>query len=733
MKSTSSALNGFLNYGIPDAGSVASVVSSSAGQKRAIFSHLTTSEGFFTGLALLNSGQLAANIRILVMTPSGDVLGSFTSVLRPGQRLSRLIDQLIPETTDRNGGFIWVKSDLPLHFTSIFGSSSVLANIPPQAAPESYRPDTGLTSVEVTPSLAVAQPNQTTQFEIAGVGETVTWSVNDQIGGSTEAGTISQAGLYQAPATIPDPRVITVTGESAGQTGGASVDILSKESLFSSTNVVQSVAYLGSLEKLYTAELAILSTAEPGTRPALASPAQESANSEIFEFGPGGIKIRLARFKSEAIVKLIPFRAANGKEFLLLASRTNGRIYRLDPENGSNQLVVSNLNEPTALVIDFLTGDLLVAQKDQIIIIPRLELEAGLTAALRIFPPGDRPLTADLFPTDAADGITTDRCTGDVYISKRENGEILRYDRSTGQLETFVSGLRQPTQLLSLYRKGVPCPDSFQFIVIEQENDRTLLFRGVSGARSNWIEVKDGTDIAFLPPGSSFSRGEAILLAEAQGNGSAQQGGGVVNVVEADGIYEPEPDNEPDPQQQADPLEITSESPLADGEDNMAYSTTLSAQGGTRPFSWSLVSGNLPRGLSLDSDSGRISGTPSRSGTSSFTVKVTDSLSDTSSKTFTLKIDEDPDPLRITTGSSLPGGTSADSYSTTLKAAGGKPSYHWSVQSGSLPDGLSLSSSGVLSGTPVGTGTFNFRGRVTDRDGDSETKSFSLNISLGGQ
>ena len=93
VESTSASLNGFISYGLPGTGSVASVTSSAQGQKRAIFSHIATSGGFFTGVAVLNSGQLATNVTILAIQPTGVVLGSFNTVLKPGERLSKLIDE----------------------------------------------------------------------------------------------------------------------------------------------------------------------------------------------------------------------------------------------------------------------------------------------------------------------------------------------------------------------------------------------------------------------------------------------------------------------------------------------------------------------------------------------------------------------------------------------------------------------------------------------------------------
>ena len=81
---------------------------------------------------------------------------------------------------------------------------------------------------------------------------------------------------------------------------------------------------------------------------------------------------------------------------------------------------------------------------------------------------------------------------------------------------------------------------------------------------------------------------------------------------------------------------------LQNGYQNTAYNQTLSASGGTAPYSWRINSGNLPVGLSLDS-SGNISGTPTTIGTATFAVTVTDSNSNTTTKSFTIQIKELPE------------------------------------------------------------------------------------------
>ena len=85
------------------------------------------------------------------------------------------------------------------------------------------------------------------------------------------------------------------------------------------------------------------------------------------------------------------------------------------------------------------------------------------------------------------------------------------------------------------------------------------------------------------------------------------------------------------------PLAVNT-STLANGVMGTAYTQTLAATGGTPPYTWSLITGSLPAGLSLNAATGVISGTPTASGTSNLTVRVTDAASATADRalTFTL-------------------------------------------------------------------------------------------------
>src|SRR5204863_4776735 len=133
-------------------------------------------------------------------------------------------------------------------------------------------------------------------------------------------------------------------------------------------------------------------------------------------------------------------------------------------------------------------------------------------------------------------------------------------------------------------------------------------------------------------------------------------------------------------------VSITTGSTLPSGVVGAAYSQTLTATGGTGPYSWSLASGSLPQGLNLSS-SGVLSGTPSAEGSFNFTIRATDSStpSQGSSKAFSLTVIA---PVSITTGSTLAFGVVGTAYSQALIATGGAGPYSWSLASGSLPQGL---------------------------------------------
>ena len=84
-------------------------------------------------------------------------------------------------------------------------------------------------------------------------------------------------------------------------------------------------------------------------------------------------------------------------------------------------------------------------------------------------------------------------------------------------------------------------------------------------------------------------------------------------------------------------------------------------------------------------------------------------------------------PLAVTT-TSVPDATVNTLYSTTLAASNGTTPYSWTVSAGTLPAGLSLSSSGALSGTPTTVGSVSFTVQVRDASNKTATKALSLRV-----
>jgi Putative Ig domain len=120
---------------------------------------------------------------------------------------------------------------------------------------------------------------------------------------------------------------------------------------------------------------------------------------------------------------------------------------------------------------------------------------------------------------------------------------------------------------------------------------------------------------------------------------------------------------------------VTTSLPAA--KSGSAYSATLQATGGTSPYHWSIASGTLPAGLSLDGKSGVISGNPALAGNFSFAVTVADSASTPSSAQvpLQLQVTQTPPPGPTASGFYGPGLGSDGLGNTTLGPWGNAVSY----------------------------------------------------------
>jgi len=153
------------------------------------------------------------------------------------------------------------------------------------------------------------------------------------------------------------------------------------------------------------------------------------------------------------------------------------------------------------------------------------------------------------------------------------------------------------------------------------------------------------------------------------------------------------------------------------GQVGAPYSSALAAAGGVPPYTFSIAAGSLPPGLTLNSSTGTISGTPTMPGSFPYTIQVADSTgSPAGTATSNCGIAIAPAPVTLACAANA--GQVGAPYSSALAATGGVPPYTFSFTVGSLPPGLALNSStGAIGGTPSTAGNFPFTAQVVDSTG----------------
>jgi hypothetical protein len=178
-------------------------------------------------------------------------------------------------------------------------------------------------------------------------------------------------------------------------------------------------------------------------------------------------------------------------------------------------------------------------------------------------------------------------------------------------------------------------------------------------------------------------------------------------------------------------------STLSPGMVGGAYAQDFFLSGGAGPYTWSLASGQLPPGLTLQTSgdprdaSNELAGTATTAGTFTFTMRLTDYAGQQATQQFTLVID----PALQISATPLATGTVGKPYSHDLIAQGGASPYSWFVVTNinELPPGLTLGTTApdfnnVLTGTPTKAGTFSFPMQVQDSQGNTANGTVTITI-----
>lgn len=175
----------------------------------------------------------------------------------------------------------------------------------------------------------------------------------------------------------------------------------------------------------------------------------------------------------------------------------------------------------------------------------------------------------------------------------------------------------------------------------------------------------------------------------------------------------------------AAPLSVQPSVNLPVAEVGVPLNSAIGSTGGIGPLRWSIASGSLPGGLSLDGEKGVIKGTPASAGAFSLSVSVTDSDGQATAVNVKLTIAR---RLAIATAR-VASATVGRGYSVRLVARGGVAPVSWKLAGGTLPRGLSLDrATGTLRGVPRAAGKYRITLKLTDKLGAVTTRAFTLTV-----
>ncbi len=392
-----------------------------------------------------------------------------------------------------------------------------------------------------------------------------------------------------------------------------------------------------------------------------------------------------------------------------LSQATALRIGVTDPENG----VSAN-----SVVFSVSAGSLKVVTTSLPAAVMQALYAAGISVQGGVSPFSWRVASGQLPP-----GLTLAPASGSIAGAPTQSGQF----NFTVQVSDSESTPQTASQALAMNVTGTASPLAITTSSIPggiSQTSYSAALAATGGASPYTWSVVSGT----IPAGLTLNASSGLIAGSPTTPGTSS-----FSVQVKDSSSTPQTANANYSLVLVGPLSVATVS-LPGGQAKSTYSVTLSSSGGQAPYVWSVTSGSLPAGLTLNGSTGVISGTPTASGTSSFTVQVSDapSIPQTASRTLALTVaaQSQGTPLQVTS-TSLASGQTKTAYSASLSATGGTAPYAWSIASGSLPTGLSLSgTSGVISGTPSAAGSSSFTVQVTDSSSTPQLATQPLSITV---
>ena len=633
--------------------------------------------------------------------------------------------------------------------------------------------------VTISPMSATVQTGKTQQFTatvLNSANTRVSWQVNGINGGDSVHGTVSSVGMYTAPTTVPSSAIVRVTAiaqANSAKSASASITItdapvplsISTISLPSGQiNVVYSTTlaatggttpYTWSLTSgtlpsglslnastgAITGTPTVSVTSTPLTFQAKdsSSPQQSKTVNLTLSIAPATLVISTTSLPSGQInVAYSTALAASGGTTPYTWSLTSGTLPSGLSLNASTGAITGTPTvSVTSTPLTFQAKDSSSPQQSKTVNLTLSIAPATLVISTTSLPSGQ--INVAYSTALAASGGTT------PYTWSLTSGTLpsgLSLNASTGAI-TGTPTVSVTSTPLTFQAKDSSSPQQSKTVNLTLSIAPATLVISTTSLPSGQINVAYSTALAAsggtTPYTWSLTSGTLPSGLSLNASTGAITGTPTVSVTSTPLTFQAKDSSSP---QQSKTVNLTlsiapatlviSTTSLPSGQINVAYSTALAASGGTTPYTWSLTSGTLPSGLSLNASTGAITGTPTVSVTSTpLTFQAKDSSSPQQSKTVNLTLSIAPATLVIST-TSLPSGQINVAYSTALAASGGTTPYTWSLTSGTLPSGLSLNAStGAITGTPtVSVTSTPLTFQAKDSSSPQQSKTVNLTLSI---